>query len=46
VQHLHKIKPNQFLEITEDGKVTPLNLKVLKFNATAEPGMPMQMADM
>jgi hypothetical protein len=32
VQHLQKIKNNQFMEITEDGKVTPLNLKVLKFN--------------
>ena len=45
VQHLKKITPNQFLEITEDGKVTPLSLKVLKFN-TGEPAMSMKMADM
>lgn len=45
VQHLKKIMPNQFLEITEDGKVTPLSLKVLKFN-TGEPAMSMKMADM
>ena len=30
VQHLGKIKPGQFLEVTEDGKVIPINLKVLK----------------
>ncbi|MGF7040807.1 FG-GAP-like repeat-containing protein [Mucilaginibacter lappiensis] len=45
VQHLKKITPNQFLEIAEDGKVTPLSLKVLKFN-TGEPAMSMKMADM
>jgi hypothetical protein len=42
VQHLQKLKHNQFLEITEDGKVTPLNLKVLKFNSDTQPmSMPM-----
>ncbi|WP_290304064.1 CRTAC1 family protein [Mucilaginibacter flavus] len=42
VQHIQKIKPNQFLEITEDGKVTPLNLKILKFNTSTRPiSMPM-----
>ncbi|WP_184548209.1 CRTAC1 family protein [Mucilaginibacter sp. FT3.2] len=40
VQHLQKIKPNQFLEITEDGKITPLNLKTIKFNTNTE-AMPM-----
>ncbi|WP_159440662.1 CRTAC1 family protein [Mucilaginibacter sp. OK098] len=45
VQHLSKIKPGQFLEITEDGKVMPLNLKTLKFN-TRTPAMSMPMADM
>ncbi|MEZ2336267.1 FG-GAP-like repeat-containing protein [Mucilaginibacter sp. RCC_168] len=45
VQHLQKITANQFLEITEDGKVTPFNLKTLKFN-TSEPAMSMKMADM
>lgn len=45
VQHLKKITPNQFLEITEDGKITPLKLKILKFN-TSEPAMSMKMADM
>ncbi len=42
VQHLHQIKPDQFLEITEDGKITPLNLKMLKFNTAMQPiAMPM-----
>ncbi|QEC79497.1 CRTAC1 family protein [Mucilaginibacter ginsenosidivorax] len=45
LQHFYDVKPNQFLEITEDGKLTPLNLKALKFN-TGEPAMQMQMADM
>jgi hypothetical protein len=45
VQHLQKIKPNQFLKITEDGKVTPLNLRTLKFNTSAQP-MSMPMAGM
>jgi len=43
VQHIPKVNPDQFLEITEDGKVTPIHLKMLKFN-THEPAM--QMADM
>ncbi len=45
VQHLQKIKPNQFLEITEDGKATPLNLKTLKFNTSTQ-AMSMPMAGM
>jgi tetratricopeptide (TPR) repeat protein len=45
LQHLHNIKPNQLLEITEDGKVTPLHLKALKFNTNGR-AMSMQMADM
>jgi hypothetical protein len=45
VQHFYDLKPNQFVEITEDGKLTPLNLKPLKFN-TGEPAMQMQMAGM
>ncbi|WP_167668081.1 CRTAC1 family protein [Mucilaginibacter gossypiicola] len=36
VQHLYNIKPDQFLEVTEDGKVTPLHLKALKFNADGQ----------
>jgi hypothetical protein len=45
VQHLQKVTPNQFLEITEDGKVTPLSLKALKFNTNVQ-AMSMPMADM
>lgn len=45
VQRLHKIKPCQFLEITEDGKVTPLELNTLKFNTNTRP-MAMPMAGM
>ncbi|MEO6979889.1 MAG: CRTAC1 family protein, partial [Mucilaginibacter sp.] len=45
VQHLHKIRPCQFLEITENGAITPLNLKALKFK-TDMPPMSMPMAGM
>jgi hypothetical protein len=45
VQHLHKIKPCQFLEITENGAITPLNLKALKFKTDMQP-MSMPMAGM
>ena len=42
VQHFYKVKPGQFLQITENGKVTPLNLKPLKFNTGMQPmAMPM-----
>lgn len=40
VQHFYKVNPNQFLEITEYGKVTILNLKRLTFNTNAQ-AMPM-----
>lgn len=37
VQRLYKIKPCQFLEITENGKMRPLELKPLKFDAKMQP---------
>jgi hypothetical protein len=45
VQHLHNIKPDHFLEVTEDGKLTPLNLKALKFDSKG-PATPLQIAGM
>jgi hypothetical protein len=45
VQHLHNVKPDQLLQIAEDGKVTPLVLKALHFN-TQPHAMAMPMADM
>jgi tetratricopeptide (TPR) repeat protein len=44
VQHLYKVKPDQFLEISEDGKVTSLNLKALKISTRGQQ-MQMPMAD-
>lgn len=42
VQHVQQVSPNQFLEITEHGKVKPLGLKALKFNTGITPmAMPM-----
>ena len=35
VQHLNNVKPDQFIEVTENGKVTPMNLKALKFDTRA-----------
>ena len=32
VQHLYKVKPNQFLEVAEDGRITPIKLKTLRIN--------------
>ena len=43
VQHLYKIKPCQFLEVTEAGKARPIDLKVLKFDTSMKP-MTMPMA--
>ena len=45
VQHFHNIRPCQFLEITENGKMTPINLKTLKFKTNMQP-MSMPMAAM
>jgi len=45
VQHLYKLKPGQLLEVTEDGKVTPINLNILNFNTKAQT-MSMPMASM
>jgi len=45
IQYLRQVKPRQFLQITENGKVTPLNLRTLNFN-TVTHAMAMPMADM
>ncbi|HTH81978.1 MAG TPA: CRTAC1 family protein [Mucilaginibacter sp.] len=45
VQHFHNIRPCQFLEITENGKMTSINLKTLKFKTNMQP-MSMPMAAM
>lgn len=45
IQYLRQVKPCQFLQITENGKVTPLNLRSLNFN-TVTHAMAMPMADM
>jgi tetratricopeptide (TPR) repeat protein len=46
VQHLYKVDPDQFLEITEKGGVTTLNLKKLKFSTDRQPMSMAAMAEM
>ncbi|MGN6181074.1 MAG: CRTAC1 family protein, partial [Mucilaginibacter sp.] len=41
VQHLYKVKPDQLLQVTEGGKVTPINLKILNFNTGPHMSMSM-----
>lgn len=46
VQHLYKVNPDQFLEITENGKIKALNLKKLKFSTDMEPMSMAALAEM
>lgn len=44
VQHLYKIKPDQLLQVVENGKVTPIDLKILHLDTQSRP-MAMPMAE-
>jgi tetratricopeptide (TPR) repeat protein len=37
MQHLYKVNPDQFLEISENGKIKALHLKKLKFSTDMQP---------